>query len=169
VGAVAIARPITFALCSPIAGYVAIRIGERISVLAGALSLTLSLALFSLLQPSTSVWIVVVALALSGFGMGVNGPASGAIMANEVDSTEFGVMSAASMLAMQVGEVAGIQILETVQQSLVRSRHLENAHAGAELLATFRLPFFIGACVGAVGVLMSFFVTSVPREKVKRS
>jgi MFS family permease len=169
VGAVAIARPITFALCSPIAGYVAIRIGERISVLAGALSLTLSLALFSLLQPSTSVWIVVVALALSGFGMGVNGPASGAIMANEVDSTEFGVMSAASMLAMQVGEVAGIQILETVQQSLVRSRHLENAHAGAELLGTFRLPFFIGACVGAVGVLMSFFVSSVPREKAKRS
>ena len=115
VGAIAIARPITFALCSPIAGYVAIRVGERMSAVAGAASLTASLGLFALLGPSSGAWLVIVALALSGLGMGVAMPSSSSVMANEVAAGEFGVMSAAQLLAMQVGEVAGIQVLETVQ------------------------------------------------------
>ena len=49
-------------------------------------------------------------------------------------------MSAAQMLAMQVGEVAGIQVLETVQQALVHRRGLSHAKPGPALLATFHLP-----------------------------
>jgi len=71
-------------------------------------------------------------------------------MANEVKTNEFGVMSAAQMLAMQVGEVAGIQVLETVQQALVRRHGLIHAKPGPALLNTFHLPFLIGACVGAL-------------------
>ena len=58
VGASRIARPLTFALCSPIAGYVAMRIGERVSAIAGAAFLTASLALFALLQPTSGAWVV---------------------------------------------------------------------------------------------------------------
>ncbi len=165
VGALAIARPITFSLCSPIAGYVAIRIGERVSAVAGATFLTGSLALFALLHPSSGAWFVAVALALSGLGMGVAMPSTSSVMANEVLTSEFGVMSAAQMLATQVGEVAGIQILETVQQALVRRDKLVHAKPGPALLATFHLPFFIGACVGAVGVIAAFFIRSVPRDR----
>jgi len=164
VGGISIARPITFAICSPIAGYVAMRIGERTSTLAGASFLTLSLGLFAFLQPSTSVWFIALALALSGLGMGVAMPSSSAIMAYEVNPSEFGVMSAAQMLAMQVGEVAGIQVLETVQQSLVHRRGLTHASPGPALLATFHLPFVIGACVGALGIVCAFFVKRIPRE-----
>jgi MFS family permease len=168
VGALAIARPITFALCSPIAGYVAVRIGERVSAIAGATFLTASLALFALLQPSSGTWIVAIALALSGLGMGVAMPSSSSVMANEVKTNEFGVMSAAQMLAMQVGEVAGIQVLETVQQAMVRRRGLLHAKPGPALLETFHLPFLIGACVGALGLLASLFIRSIPRERSKR-
>jgi MFS family permease len=168
VGALAIARPITFALCSPIAGYVAVRIGERVSAIAGATFLTASLALFALLQPSSSTWIVAIALALSGLGMGVAMPSSSSVMANEVKTNEFGVMSAAQMLAMQVGEVAGIQVLETVQQAMVRRHGLLHAKPGPALLETFHLPFLIGACVGALGLLSSLFIRSIPRERSKR-
>ena len=93
-----------------------------------------------------------VALALSGLGMGVAMPSSSSVMANEVKTNEFGVMSAAQMLAMQVGEVAGIQVLETIQQALVRRRGLSHAKPGPALLATFHLPVLIGACVGAIGL-----------------
>lgn len=165
VGALAIARPITFSLCSPIAGYVAIRIGERVSAVAGATFLTGSLALFALLHPSSGAWFVALALALSGLGMGVAMPSTSSVMANEVLTSEFGVMSAAQMLATQVGEVAGIQILETVQQALVRRDKLVHAKPGPALLATFHLPFLIGACVGAVGVIAAFFIRSVPRDR----
>jgi len=163
VGALAIARPITFSICSPIAGYLAMRIGERTSVIAGASFLTASMALFSLLHPTSGAWMVAIALALSGLGMGVAMPSTSSVMANEVKSTEFGVMSAAQMLAMQVGEVAGIQVLETVQQALVHRRHLSGAAPGANLLATFRLPFIIGGAVGALGFIASLSIRSIPR------
>lgn len=169
VGALAIARPLTFALSSPIAGYVTIRIGERVSAVAGAAFLTTSLALFALLQPSSGAWVVVVALALSGLGMGVAMPSSSSAMANEVKVSEFGVMSAAQLLAMQVGEVAGIQVLETIQQSIARRRGLAHAHPGAALLATFHTSFVIGACVAAVGLGAATFMRSVPRRRGRKS
>jgi len=163
VGAIAIARPITFAICSPIAGYVAVRVGERISAVTGAAFLTASLALFALLTPSSGALLVVLALAMSGLGMGVAMPSTSSAMANEVRASEFGVMSAAQLLAMQVGEVAGIQVLVTVHQALVRRAHLTNAKPGASLLDTFHLPFAVGAGVAALGLVAAIFVRDVPR------
>ena len=90
-------------------------------------------------------------------------------MANEVKTNEFGVMSAAQMLAMQVGEVAGIQVLETVQQAMVRRHGLSHARPGPALLETFHLPFLIGACVGAVGLFASLFIRSIPRDHSKKT
>lgn len=168
VGALAIARPLTFALSSPIAGYVAIRIGERKSATAGAAFLAGSMAVFSLLHPSSGAWMVALALALSGLGMGVAMPSSSSVMANEVKVSEFGVMSAAQLLAMQVGEVAGIQVLETVQQALVRRRGLTHASPGPALLATFRLPFMIGLGVALFGLVSATYVRSIPRERSSR-
>jgi MFS family permease len=165
VGALAIARPIVFSVCSPIAGYVAMRVGERVSAVAGAFFLTSSLGLFALLQPSTGAWVVAIALALSGLGMGVAMPSTSSVMANEVLPSEFGVMSAAQMLAVQVGEVAGIQVMETIQQALVRKRHLAHAQPGHALLATFHLPFFVGSCVAAVGFVSALFIRALDRSK----
>jgi hypothetical protein len=100
--------------------------------------------------------------------MGTAMPSSSSVMANEVKTSEFGVMSAAQLLAMQVGEVAGIQVLETVQQALVHRRGLTNAKPGPALLATFQLPFLIGACVAAIGLVAAFFMRSIVRERPRR-
>ena len=142
---------------------------ERRSAVAGAAFLTASLGLFALLQPSSGVWWVIIALALSGLGMGVAMPSSSSVMANEVKVSEFGVMSAAQLLAMQVGEVAGIQVLETVQQSIARRRGLAHAHPGPALLATFHASFLIGASVGVVGLVAATFMRSVPRRRATKS
>jgi MFS family permease len=169
VGAIAVARPIVFAVSSPIAGYVAMRIGERVSAVAGAIFLAGSLSIFAALTPGSGALEVVIALALSGLGMGVAMPSSSSVMANEVPANEFGVMSAAQMLSVQVGEVAGIEILETVQQALERRHHLVGAAPGPGLLATFRLPFAIGAVVAGVGVVSALFVADVPRPNGART
>ncbi len=169
VGAISLFRPITFSICSPIAGYITMRIGERVSAFAGAAFLTSSLVLFSFLHPSTSAWFIALALALSGLGMGVAMPASSSAMANEVNQDEFGVMSAAQMLAVQVGEVAGIEVLVTIRQYLVRHDKLSLAKPGPALLNTFHLPFMIGACVAAGGVVAAFCMRAVPREHRKRN
>jgi hypothetical protein len=95
--------------------------------------------------------------------MGVAMPSTSSVMANEVEVSEFGVMFAAQLLAMQVGEVAGIEVLETVRQAVVRQRHLGGAPPGGSLLATFRLPFEVGAGVAAAGLAAAVFLRSVPR------
>jgi MFS family permease len=165
VGGVAIARPLAFAISSPIAGYLAVKIGERTSAIAGTVMLTLSMLLFAMCAVGTPLIMIIVALALSGLGMGVAMPSTSATMANEVSAEEMGVMSAAQMLAMQVGEVAGIQVLITIQQGVASRKGLLGTGADpAALLATFRLPFLVGAAVCAVGVVCSLMIRNLPRN-----
>jgi MFS family permease len=163
-GGLAIARPLTFAISSPIAGYAAYRIGERTAAIVGTASLVASMALFATLSAGSSPWTIGVALALSGFAMGVALPSSSSLMASEVDESEFGVMSAAQLLAMQVGEVAGIEVLETVQQALGRAHHLGVAVRGSDWLATFHAPFVIGGAVGALALIAALCVRSIERR-----
>jgi MFS family permease len=165
VGAYSIARPITFALCAPIAGYVAIKIGERTTAIFGAMFLSASMFIFAFVSAGMGVWILVIALALSGLGQGVAMPSSGAIMANEVDPSEFGVMTAVQLLAMQVGQVFGQQTSFTIQQSVMRARHLLPNSPDPLLVSTFRLSFLIGGTMAVISLIGSFFITSVPREK----
>ena len=166
VGAIAIARPLLFALASPIAGYTTVRVGERNSSVAGMVFLTGSLAIFSLLQVHSSAAWVVLALALSGLGMGVAMPATSSTMANEVDPSRFGVMGSAQMLAMQVGEVAGIQVLVTLQQAAMHREGLGKHSARAAQLATFRWPFALGAAVAAIGIAASLSIRDLDRSGV---
>jgi hypothetical protein len=65
--------------------------------------------------------------------------------------------------------VAGIQVLETVQQSIARRRGLSHAHPGPALLATFHTSFVIGALVAAGGLLAATFMRSVPRSRTRRA
>jgi MFS family permease len=153
VGIVSIARPLAFAISSPIAGYVAVKVGERTTAVFGAVALCGSLALFAALAPSTPLVVLLCALALSGLGMGVAMPATSSIMANEVLESDFGVMSAAGILAMQVGEVAGIQVLLTLQQHVMNTRGLTTSSHPDDLLGTFRLPFLVGTAVAGVALV----------------
>ena len=154
VGLVSIARPLTFAVCSPIAGYAAVKIGERTTAIVGAAALcALARSCSRRSSPSTPLAWLIVALALSGFAMGVAMPATSSIMANEVAESDFGVMSAAQILAMQVGEVAGIQVLATLQQGIMHHRGLTRTSDPAQLLATFHMPFLVGAGLAGVALV----------------
>ncbi len=165
VGFVSIARPLVFAVSSPFAGFLAVRVGERVSAAIGAASVVVSMVIFAGLGTAPPMALIVLALGLSGLGMGVAMPPTSSTQANEVDPSQFGVMSAAQQLASQVGEVAGIQVLITVQESLVRSGGLSAVHHGAVLLGTFRTAFWIGAAVGAGGLVCSLFMRPMSRSR----
>jgi EmrB/QacA subfamily drug resistance transporter len=165
VGGVAIARPLAFAISSPIAGYLAVKIGERTSTIAGTIMLTLSMVIFAGCVSGTPLLMIIVALALSGLGMGVAMPSTSSTMANEVAANEMGVTSAAQMLAMQVGEVAGIQVLITIQQGVAKRKGLLDTHDANALLSTFHVPFAVGAAVCFIGVVCSFLIKAMKREQ----
>ena len=164
VGFISVARPLVFAISAPIAGYMTVRTGERTAALFGAGSLFISMVLFATLSPSAGLLIILVALALSGLGMGVSNPATSASMSNEVAASEYGVMSAAQLLASQVGEVAGIQAVLTIQESIARRSGLSNVHHSTALLHSFSVPFWVGAGVAALAVICALFIRSMPRH-----
>jgi MFS family permease len=164
VGFISVARPLLFAISAPIAGYMTVRTGERTATLFGTGSLFVSMILFATLSPSAGLFIILVALALSGLGMGVSMPATSATMSNELAASEYGVMSAAQLLATQVGEVAGIQAVLTIQESIARRSGLGNVHHTPALLHSFAVPFWVCAGVAAGAVFCGLFIRSLPRD-----
>jgi predicted MFS family arabinose efflux permease len=162
VGFISVARPLLFAASAPIAGYMTVRTGERTATLVGTGSLFLSMLLFATLHLSSGLVIVLVALALSGLGMGVSQPATSSSMANELEESEYGVMSAAQLLATQVGEVAGIQAVLTIQESIAKG--LGPGHHDAALLHSFSVPFWVGTFVAALAVGAALFIRPLRRS-----
>ena len=153
-GLISTARPLLFSLVAPMAGYAAVRVGERRSTVVGCLVLAVSMALFTQLGPHPSLVVIVVALALSGTGIGIATPSTAASASNEVAPDELGVMSAAQQLITQIGVVAGIQVMVTVQASGAGTR-------GA--LAAFHDAYLVGLVAALAAAGCGLFMRDTPR------
>jgi len=148
-GLLNIARPLAFAIAGPIAGSLAVRAGERTMGMLGASSVAIAMYLLSLVRPGTTDLFVVVALAMSGIGLGVISPAMTSSLANAVDQTELGVWGAAQQMLNQIASVTGIQVLRTVQQVTEPSAGQAAAYGHA---------FQVGMLSALVGVVLAAFV-----------
>lgn len=153
-GLLAIARPLTFAVTGPLAGWLALRVGERRSAVAGGLVVVASMVALSGVGPGSSDVAVVVALGLSGLGLGAAAPALAASVANAVDERDLGVAGAAYQLAAQVGIVAGIQVMQTVQVT---------REPAAGLVGSYGDAFLVGGLVCALGAAVTAFLRDTPR------
>jgi MFS family permease len=163
VGFLSVARPLVFAVSAPVAGYLTVRTGERTASLFGTGAILVSMVLFASLGASSGLLVVLVALILSGLGMGVSLPATSSTMSNEVAESEYGVMSSAQLLASQVGEVAGIQAAFTIQESVARRAGLGNVHHSTALLHSFSVAFWVGAVVAGLAVVCAVFIRPLRR------
>jgi DHA2 family lincomycin resistance protein-like MFS transporter len=148
------ARPLLFSIVAPLAGYAAVRVGERLSAVVGALILAASMLLFTQLGQQPSLVLILAALSLSGVGIGIVTPSTAASASNEVRPEELGVMSAAQQLVTQIGVVAGIQVMETVQAS---------SHSTAGALGSFHRAFLVGAVVAVLAAVCALFMRDTER------
>jgi MFS family permease len=155
-GLLVIARPLSFAVLAPVAGYVAVRVGERTTAVVGTCAVAASMACYALTASSGGVALVEIALVLSGFGMGVASPSISASIANVVDQDALGTASAMQQLVVQIATVAGIQVFQTIQESTSGRR-------GGELLGSFHVAFVAGGCVAIVGVICAVGLHSTVR------
>jgi hypothetical protein len=64
-----------------------------------------------------------------------------------------------------VGEVAGIQAVLTIQESIARRSGLGNVHHTPALLHSFAVPFWVCAGVAAGAVFCGLFIRSLPRDE----
>jgi MFS family permease len=158
-GLVSTARPLLFSLVAPVAGYAAVVVGERLGIAVGAGVLCVSMVVFTRLGPHPSLVLILVALALSGIGIGTASPSTASSASNEVAADELGVMSAAQQLITQIGVVAGIQVMETVEAS---------GHGTDGNLAAFHHAFAVGAVVAGIAVVCGLFTRDTPRSSRRR-
>jgi MFS family permease len=158
-GLVSTARPLLFSLVAPAAGYAAVRLGERALVAAGAVALVVSMVVFTQLGADPPLAVIVVALALSGVGNGLSTPSATSSASNEFSADELGVMSAAQQLIAQIGIVAGIQVMVTVQAT---------AGGGAGSLSDFHRAFAVGAVVAALSGVCGLCMRNTPRARARQ-
>ncbi len=147
-GYVSIIRPLTFAAAGPVAGWMAMRVGERVSSLAGSVMILASMLTFATVGVASGLAPVMVALALSGVGMGAASPAMAATVANAVADHDLGVVGAAQQMVALMGTVTGTQVLFTVQQ----------AREATSLAGSYQSAYLVGAALCAGGVLAAAFV-----------
>ena len=147
-----IPRPLTFAIAGPLAGMMAKRIAARTTVVAGLASLAVSLLAFAWVSPDPSTAVVVVALTLSGFGIGAAQPRLASAVANSVDDTDLGIAGATQQLVAQVGTTLGMNGLEAVQVATV---------ASAGLGASYTNAYLLGAVMAVIGGVLAWFLVDV--------
>lgn len=147
---VMLCRPLSFSLSSPVSGYVAVRVGERRAGVTGTALVVVSLACFAFGAAQESILLVMVALLLSGLGLGASSPSLITSAANAVEPEHLGVANAAQAMVTLIGAVAGMQILGTVVG--------DGGSTG-----NFVLAYVIGFAVAVPGALAATFVRSADR------
>jgi EmrB/QacA subfamily drug resistance transporter len=155
VGGLMVARPLAFAVSGPLAGYVAVRVGERSSAVVGAAFVVASMIALSTVAPGSSDLVIIGSLALSGIGLGCSSPALAASIANAVDERDLGIAGAFQQMTTQLGVVLGIQLMQTV--SVVRQEAAGEVGAYSEA-------YLLAAAVAALGVVCALFVQSSARR-----
>lgn len=144
VGLLSISRPFAFAVTGPLAGAMTVRVGERRAGVTGALFVFASMIALSFIGVGSTDVFIAGALALSGVGLGCSSPAMVAAVVNVVDEEHYGVAGATQQLIAQVGVVAGIQVMQTVQQARLDSAGLVGSYSDA---------YRTGAAVCVIGAL----------------
>jgi MFS family permease len=153
-GAMQVARPLVFAVSAPVAGYLAVKTGERAAAIAGTSLMVASMLMFASIGHHSGAVVIVVALGLSGLATGVAAPSLSASVANAVEIEQMGSASAAMQVFSQIGVVAGIQLMETVQ----------SARASHGLLHSFHVAYLVAAGVSLLAVGCAAMVRSTERR-----
>lgn len=156
-GLITIARPIAFSITAPVAGYLAVRLGERSAGVTGACFVVASMAAWSVIGGHAGALPLVGALALAGIGLGVASPSMVSTVANTVELASLGAAGAANQLITTIGVVAGIQVAETVGAS-------GKGKLASTLVGSFHSAFVLLGTISCIGVVCAVFVRSSDRE-----
>jgi predicted MFS family arabinose efflux permease len=140
-------RPGMYSVVSPIGGRLSARLGARRLVGAGTALVVASMAAFAAGARADALWLVVVGLVLSGVAMGLATPSYSTSVAAAVDPADLGVANGMSSMVMNIGTLAGIQMMFVL---LGDSRTPE----------AFSRAFLVGGAVAAAGIFGALIMSS---------
>jgi hypothetical protein len=102
---------------------------------------------FALVADDPATAAVVLALALSGAGIGAAQPRLTACVANAVPVADLGIAGATQLLVAQVGTTLGMNVMEAVE--------VVSSSSSATTGSSFSTAYVVGAAVSACGVGLS--------------
>jgi MFS family permease/uncharacterized protein (DUF952 family) len=147
-----ITRPIAFALIAPLAGLLAVRIGERFVATMGMGFIAVSMLLLVISRPGSSIIALMVAIGFSGLGMGMASPSLSATVANAVPESVLGTIGAVQQLMVQMGTVIGTQVMVAIVAS-----------DGDRTASSYRVAFIVGLVVALLATVCASLCRRLPR------
>lgn len=102
----------------------------------------------------TQDWVIVLSLALTGFGMGIAAPSLTALLAASVKSSDMGVASAMQQLMSQMGAVMGGALMISVHDITEKSGKVVSYSYG----------LIVGVVCAALAIVTASLVRSVDRS-----
>lgn len=107
-------RPVAFTVAAPLAGALAVRIGERSTISAAVTAMGVSMACLAAGAAGRNDAAIIAGLVLSGVALGSASPSLSSIVANAVPPDYLATAGATSNLSSTVGAVIGMESLRSV-------------------------------------------------------
>lgn len=124
-GLVVVPTALSFGASGPIAGRLSDRFGWRRFAITGLVLSSISLLLLSLVDESTSIGFIVVALVLQGLGMGsFYSPNTSAVLST-VDRSKYGIATAFLNMVRNTANVVGVAVATTIVTATMASSGFE--------------------------------------------
>ena len=163
-GTVLIAQPLMMAVFSPLAGRLSDRIEPRKLATAGMSITTLGLLVFAMLGSGTSILVIVLNLAMLGFGFALfSSPNMNAIMGS-VEKRLFGIASGAVATMRLLGQMTSMAVAMVVLALYVGREEITVANYEL-FLQSVRVAFSIFAILCTIGIFFSFFRGALRKQK----
>ena len=149
-GLILTAQPILMAIVAPISGTLSDRIGVQLPSVIGMAILGAGLFMLSRLGPDSSLWIVALALGISGLGTGTFISPNNSSLMGSAPRNRQGIAAGILATARSVGMVLGIGLSGAIFTTV-----MANSQSSAALFTATQASFLAASALAALGVLTS--------------
>ena len=162
-GSILIAQPIMMAVFSPLAGRLSDRIEPRLIASVGMLITVIGLVFFAFIGPQTSKAMIVLVLALLGFGFALfSSPNMNAIMSS-VEKRYLGIASGTVATMRLLGQMVSMAIAMVVFAIFIGREQIAPSNY-SEFLKSVRVSFLIFSLLCTLGILFSMSRGEIRRK-----
>ena len=154
VGLILVVQTVFMVIMSPIAGRLSDKIEPRKLASLGMGIITIGLLIFALITAETSLYMIILGLAIMGTGIGLfSAPNTNAIMGS-VERKYFGVASATVSTMRLIGQTLGMGIILVIFAVYIGAAQF-NPQNYPELLASIQVAFLISLILSIIAIFAS--------------
>lgn len=150
-------EPLMVALISPPVGRLSDRVDNHIFSAAGMAVITVGLLILSMLNPSTSLWIVITGLILVGIGIALFSPPTTNIFMGSMRRENYGMASATLSTMIYAGQTFSLGILIFIFANFLGNVQIASSNFPSFLLS-LKTAFMLFAILSGVGVFIALFM-----------